>query len=174
MDTPIAELEAIGKQTFEQAFQMGQFFFPKVVWKHLDRRQFNIAMYETEFEAFVRVCEMTATRPLEFLAHTTDSYYFNAKADPETTKRIQAGETSAREQFEEENPNASEALIIMVIDALGRFEHRTLPYKRQGKTLRWSDPVVLPEGIQPSGRYADVMAATIKASYDVVDENAGG
>jgi hypothetical protein len=174
MDIPIEELEAIGKQSFEDSFQAGGFFFPKVVWSYRGGG-IEIGMYETEYENFVGLCEYIASHgPLDFLAHTADSYYFNAEADPETAKRIIAEETSASEQFEEGNPNASEALIVIVIDSEGRFDQRVLPYVRHGKTLEWSGPVTVPDSAQATGRYAETLAATIKASYDAKDENAGG
>jgi hypothetical protein len=174
MDTSIEELEAIGKQAFEHCFQAGLFFFPKVLYRTVGG-ELVLAQYETEFEQFRFLCMLVAEAgPLEFIAHTADTYYFNAEADPEMTKRIQAGETSASEQFEQENPNSSEALVIIIMDAECHTQQRVLPYVRQGKTLHWSEPRVLPEGLQAAGRYAEVMADAIKASYDAQGENAGG
>lgn len=174
METSLESLEQIGKQSFEYCFEKGLFFFPKVLSCPVGG-QMLLAQYETEFDQFVALCAIAAsTGPLEFIAHTADSYYFNAEADPETAQRMVDGETSASEQFEEGNPLSSEALIILIIDAKGHFEQRVLPYQRRGKTLRWSDAVVVPEGLQPTGRYAEVMAATIKTSYASLDENTGG
>lgn len=164
MDISLDQLEAIGKQSFEYCFQEGAFFFPKVIYRHVGG-EIILAQYESEFEQFVNLCLLAAHGGrLEFIAHTGDTYYFNAQADPETTKRILDGETSASEQFEEGNPNASEALIIITLDTEGHFDQRVLPYHRQGKTLRWSDAVVLPEGMQAQGRYAEVMLAAIHTS----------
>jgi hypothetical protein len=174
METSIESLEQIGKQSFEHCFQNGLFFFPKVLSCPING-QMILSQYEGDFNQFVNLCVIAArSGPLEFIAHTGDTYYFNAEADPLMVQRMVDGETSASEQFEEGNPNSSEALIILVIDAQGHFEQRVLPYRRDGKKLRWSEAVVVPEGLQPTGRYAEVMAATIKASYASLDENTGG
>lgn len=174
MDTSLEELEAIGKQAFEHAFQAGQFFFPKVLYKQVGGDMI-LAQYEGDFDQFRNLCILAASGgPLEFIEHTGDIYYLDAVADPETYKRIEAGETSASEQFEAENPAASEALAILVIDAQGTFVSRVVPYKRKGKTLVWHKPLPFPDSLQPQGRYAEVMAAAIKASYAAKDENTGG
>jgi hypothetical protein len=174
MDITLDSLEEIGKTSFTAAFNAGDFYFPKVVWGVKDG-EIKIGMYETDFDLFCVMCSEAANDgPLEFIAHTVDTYYFDAKADPETAKRIQEGETSATEQFENENPNASEALAIVIVDAEDNRDSRMLLYKRHGRTLRWGQVINRPPGVEIKGRYPEVMAAAIKASYDAKDENAGG
>jgi len=174
MDISMDSLEEIGKTSFAATLQEGQFYFPKVLYGVLDG-QIKLVMYESDFDLFVKACQMAALEgPLEFIAHTTDSYWFDAKADPETANRIMAGETSATALFESEHPHAHEALTMVMVDKDGNKYARTIPYKRQGqRALRWLDPIK-GEGTETAGRYIDVLAAAIKASYDVVDENTGG
>jgi hypothetical protein len=175
MDQPLDmdSLEEIGKTSFTAAFQEGQFYFPKVLYGVVGG-PIKIVMYESDFDLFVEVCRDAAKAgALEFIAHTTDSYWFNAQADPETLKRIMAGETSPTELFENDHPNAFEALSMTMVDKDGVKYARTCPYKRQGYGLVWLDPIK-GEATETAGRYIDAMTAAIEASYAGVNENAGG
>lgn len=140
------ELVMMGKDTLEKVCELGQFFFPKIALSRIESEGYEVAQYDSDtdnLQAMLRVVALGG--PIEWIAHTADSYQFDG--DPDSVDdmaiahAIENGLISPKELFETDDPRAVEALAIVKLDRFGFDSAVIVPYKRTDSgVLQWGEP----------------------------------
>lgn len=176
----IDQVADIGKDVFMRTWETGAFFFPKIVVERVDGA-IEIAQYETGYDSYLHTLAAIMTfGPIKSLSHTADSYHVRLIDVPEDQRevlyqRLQDGDTSATQLFEEGFPHAYESLNVILVTLTDlengdvTRDHVHLPYKRHPDRIEWL-PAEEPDGVVPRGRYVVGLEEALKASYAVVQK----
>lgn len=171
----MADLVQMGKHAFDVTCRSGQFFFPKVaIGRMAENTKIEIGQYESELDQFtVLLKAMALNGPIDWIAHTADSYQFlldaNRPGDLETYEQIQRGETTVTQLFENGDERTVEALTIVKLNRFGFSNATMAPYTRlDGRKIHWF-PIREMSGAKAlGGTYLDVMRDTIARSLQTV------
>jgi hypothetical protein len=165
----LKQLADMGKQQAEHVIAYGQFFFPQMLVGYADHIQ--QASYEGNFEEFTETVSFLAAQgPIEWLAHTGDSYCLTGSlpVDDPLMRQVLTGERRLAELFEDDHPSVTEAIVIILVTKDGT-ESVELPYRRRGDgRVVWTNPANVSRtstDADVQGRYADAMRVAIELSH---------
>jgi len=145
MEPALDDLIMMGKTVMEFTCRTGTFFFPKIAVCRKGSEDIEVGQYESTLDQLEDLLgEMASFGPIEWIAHTADSYDFRGDSDhPDDvalTQRVVGGEITLGELFDDGDPRVCEAMSVLVVSADGE-QMVMVPYHRMpGNRLEWETP----------------------------------